>query len=124
MILMHCGLALTKCNYDFLNLHKIIAKETIQMIEVYHVTSKKMEAALEKQKKINKLIQAEQKKHEEKVKKIETRQKGIVVNSVKRYFPDCLLFEQHELDEIMRVAFNTIEVKQAIDSIRQNYQKL
>ena len=94
------------------------------MIEVYHVTSKKMEAALEKQEKLNKFIQAEQKKQEEKVKKIEARQRGIVADSVKKYFPDCLLFEQHELDEIMRVAFNTIEVKQTIDSIRNNYQNL
>ena len=50
--------------------------------------------------------------------KFENGRKYFIGGTVHKYFKDCFLFEDNEIDWIIKVAFETVDVKRTIERIR------
>lgn len=71
----------------------------------------KAEELLEK---ANNRLREERKKASEQKRKQDNHNKIIMGGIVKKYFPECIFFEQHELERILKSALNSDQCKAEI----------
>ena len=89
----------------------------IQETEI--TTSKGLEEAIKKQEQAKRQIANEKKKINAERRKRETHLKIIAGGIIHKYLPDSFLFEEHEMDEIIKTAFACSEVQKVISDIRE-----
>ena len=90
------------------------------MINVTEITSSKgLDEALRKQEQVKRQIANEKKKLNADRRKKETHLKIIAGGIIHKYLPDSFLFEEHEMDEIIKTAFSCLEVQKVISDIRE-----
>ena len=89
----------------------------IQETEI--TTSKGLEEAIKKQEQAKRQIANEKKKINAERRKRETHLKIIAGGIIHKYLPDSFLFEEHEMDEIIKTAFSCVEVQKVISDIKE-----
>ena len=88
------------------------------MIESKNDTSKNLEKALQALKQAQQRVANEKKKQNEKKRKAENHHKYIMGGIIVKYFPDCYLYDEDELNRILSVALQTKECQQIISKIK------
>ena len=68
--------------------------------------------------KANNRLREERKKASEQMRKQDNHNKIIMGGIVKKYFPECIFFEQHELERILKSALNSDQCKAEIVKIK------
>lgn len=89
------------------------------MINNEITTSKSLEVAMEKAERAKRQIAEERKKLSNEKRRWETRQKIIAGGIIHKYLPESFLFEEHEMNEIIKVAFSLPEVQKVISDIKK-----
>lgn len=88
------------------------------MINNEITTTKGMESAQKALEQAKNRVAMERKKANEERRKAENRHKYMMGGVVHKYFPECYCFEEDEMNEIIKVAFKTSEVKKVIADIK------
>ncbi len=89
------------------------------MINVTEITtSRGLEAAEKKAEQAKRQIASEKKKLNGERRKKETHLKIVAGGIIHKYLSDSFLFEEHEMDEIIKTAFSCSEVQKVISDIR------
>ena len=90
------------------------------MINVTEITtSRGLEAAEKKAEQAKRQIANEKKKLNADRRKKENHLKIVAGGIIHKYLPDSFLFEEHEMDEIIKTAFACPEVQKVISDIRE-----
>lgn len=90
------------------------------MIQATEITSSKgLEEALKRQEQVKRQIASEKKKLNGERRKKETHLKIVAGGIIHKYLPDSFLFEEHEMDEIIKTAFACPEVQKVVSDIRE-----
>lgn len=88
------------------------------MIEVIEEKSASLIKAEEQLQKATNHLKEEKKKASEQRRKKDNHNKIIMGGIVKKYFPECIYFEQHELERILKSALNSEQCKAEIVKIK------
>ncbi len=82
--------------------------------------SKSLETAKVKAEQAKKKYEDEIKKANAKKRQAENHHKYMMGGIIVKYFPDCYLFEEDELNQIIKAGLATTECKQVIENIKKN----
>ena len=93
-------------------------RKGIIMINVSEQKSASLVKAEEQLQKATNRLKEEKKKANEENRKQENHNKIIMGGIVKKYFPECIYFEQHELERILKSAINSEQCKAEIVKIK------
>ena len=88
------------------------------MITTEITTSKGLEQAEKRMAQAKNQVALEKKKLNADKRKFENHQKYMIGGVVHKYFSDCYMFEEDEMNEILKVALNTAECKKVIAYIK------
>ena len=88
------------------------------MIEENKELSKEMESALKALEQAKAKLAKAKSKESDRLRKEDTHKKIIMGGIVKKYFPDCQLFDEAELNQILSVALATQECQREIQKIK------
>lgn len=84
---------------------------------------KKIEAAQKAVEQARARLEAEKKKQSEKRRRFENHHKFMMGGAVARYFPDCYLFDEKEMNRIIAAAMKSDECLRIIRLIREEAAK-
>lgn len=88
------------------------------MIEIKEEKSASLIKAEQQLLKATNHLKEEKKKANEEKRKQENHNKIIMGGIVKKFFPECIYFEQHELERILKSALNSEQCKAEIVKIK------
>ena len=88
------------------------------MIDVPETKPASLIKAEEKAAKANNYLKVQKKKANEEKRKKDTHNKIVWGGMVQKFFPECIYFEKHELERIMKSAFNSEQCKTEIIRIK------
>lgn len=89
------------------------------MVEDKFQTSKALEKALQDEADAKRRREEALKILSKKKRTFENQRKYFIGGTVHKYFKECFLCEDGEIDEIIKVAFESIDVKRAIERVRR-----
>ena len=88
------------------------------MIEENKAQSKELEQALKAVEQAKARLAKAKSKESEKRRREDTHKKIIIGGIVKKYFPDCQMFEEEEMNQILSVALSTQECRNEIQKVK------